>query len=93
MSGFAYLDKYGILHVAGSKETAEKYAVKSGVVATDLSHESGYIDENGMNVYVEVGTSGTEFWHGKNKNKEHQLTEADFAKKYPGTYALYKKLI
>lgn len=36
---FAYLDKYGILHVIGDVASAQKYAEKTGVVAV-TEHQS-----------------------------------------------------
>lgn len=92
MNGFAYLDKYGILHTTTRKEQAEKYAVKLPIIPTDIASGDGFIDENGMNVYIEITDKGTEFWHGNSRNKEEQLTEAEFSSKYPKTYQLYKQL-
>lgn len=93
MSGFAYLDKYGILHAAADKETALKYSKNGKVIHTDLLDEGGYINDNGMNVYIEVKDTGTEFWHGKSRNKEENLTEASFAGRYPRVYQIYKQLV
>lgn len=92
MNGYAYLDKYGILHVLADKDIASKYSKNGKIVHTDLADEGGYINENGMNVYIEVKDTGVEFWHGKNRNKEENLTEPNFAGRYPRTYQIYKQL-
>ncbi|MCI8285439.1 MAG: hypothetical protein HFE90_09305 [Firmicutes bacterium] len=91
MNGFAYLDKYGILHAVASKETALKSSKNGKVVSTDLCDGSGYMDENGMSVFINA--SEKTFSHGKNKNKDEKLSETEFARKYPKTYAVYRKLI
>ena len=91
MNGFAYLDKYGFLHCNASKEKALEYSKNGKVAAIDLADGGGYIDENGMNVFID--DTNKEFWHGRNKNKEEKLSETEFARRYLNTYALYRKLI
>ena len=91
MNGFAYLDKYGIMHAVTSKETALKSSKNSKIVPTDLCDGEGYLDENGMNVFINA--SEKTFSHGRNKNREEKLSETEFARRYPKTYALYRKLI
>lgn len=91
MNGFAYLDKYGIMHAASSKETALKYSKNGKVVSTDLCDDGGYLDENGMNVFINA--SDKTFSHGKGSNKDHELSETEFARRYPKTYAIYRQLI
>lgn len=91
MNGYAYLDKYGILHAVSSKEDALSYSKNGKTASTDLCGGDGYLDENGMNVYINA--SEKTFSHGKNSNKDHELSETEFARKYPKTYAIYKQLI
>lgn len=91
MNGFAYLDKYGIMHAVSSKEDALRYSKNGKVVPTALCGGDGYLDENGMNVFINA--SDKMFSHGKNSNKDHELSETEFARKYPKTYALYRQLI
>lgn len=91
MNGFAYLDKYGIMHAVSSKEDALRYSKNGKTVFTDLCGGDGYLDENEMNVFI--NTSDKAFFHGKNSNKDHELSETEFARKYPKTYAIYKQLI
>lgn len=91
MKGYAYLDKYGILHCNSSKDTAIESAKNGKIIPTDLCDGGGYLDENGMNVFIDAAK--TEFWHGKNKNKEEKLSETEFARRYPKTYAVYRRLV
>ena len=91
MNGFAYLDKYGLLHCNSSKEKALECSKNGKVAATDLADGGGYLDENGMNVFIDA--TNKEFWHGKNSNKDEKLSETEFARRYPKTYAVYRKLI
>lgn len=91
MKGYAYLDKYGILHCNSSKDTAIKSAKNGKIIPTDLCDDGGYLDENGMNVFI--NTYEKTFSHGKNSNKDRELSETEFARRYPKTYALYRKLI
>lgn len=91
MNGYAYLDKYGILHAVSSKEDALRYSKNGKTVFTDLCGGDGYLDENGMNVFINA--SDKAFFHGKSRNQEDKLSETEFAKRYPKTYDTYKQLI
>jgi len=46
MVGYAYLDKYQILHVVSSKKTAKEYCAFGSVVSTKLPYKGGYLDES-----------------------------------------------
>ena len=92
MKGYAYLDKYGIMHASEYQDTAKKYAKYNGkVVETELCDGSGYTDENDYNTMIYAAEK--EFFYGKSKAREHKLSEDQFAVKFPQTYALYKELI
>ena len=39
---YAYLDKYGILHVVDNEETAKTYAKNGKYVKTDIPNKGGY---------------------------------------------------
>ena len=92
MKGYAYLDKYGIMHASEYQDTAKKYAKYNGkVVETNLCDGSGYTDEDGFNTMIYAAEK--EFFYGKSKAREHKLSEDQFAAKFPQTYALYKELI
>lgn len=92
MKGYAYLDKYGIMHASEHQDTAKKYAKYNGkVVETNLCDGTGYTDENDYNTMIYAAEK--EFFCGKSKAREHKLSEDQFATKFPQTYALYKELI
>ena len=92
MKGYAYLDKYGIMHASEYQDTAKKYAKYNGkVVETNLCDGSGYTDENDYNTMIYAVEK--EFFYGKSRAREHKLSEDQFAAKFPQTYALYKELI
>lgn len=53
MKGYAYLDKYGIMHASEYQDTAKKYAKYNGkVVETNLCDGTGYTDENDYNTMI-----------------------------------------
>ena len=92
MKGYAYLDKYGIMHASEYPDTAKKYAKYNGkVVETNLCDGTGYTDENDYNTMIYAAEK--EFFYGKSRTREHKLSEDRFAAKFPRTYALYKELI
>lgn len=107
MKGYAYLDKYGIMHASSYKEddpartearkasameTAKKYAKYNGKIAeTNLADGSGYTNENDFDVMIYAAEK--EFWYGKGSARQNKLTEEQFAAKFPLSYALYQKLI
>ncbi len=107
MKGYAYLDKYGIMHASSYKEddpartearkasameTAKKYAKYNGKIAeTNLADGSGYTNENDFDVMIYAAEK--EFWYGKGSARQNKLTEEQFAAKFPLSYALYKELI
>ena len=107
MKGYAYLDKYGIMHASSYKEddpartearkasameTAKKYAKYNGKIAeTNLADGSGYTNENDFDVMIYAAEK--EFWYGKGSARQNKLTEEQFAEKFSRTYALYKELI
>ena len=107
MNGYAYLDKYGIMHASAYKEddpartearkasameTAKKYAKYNGKIAeTNLADGSGYTNENDFDVMIYAAEK--EFWYGKGSARQNKLTEDQFKAKVPLSYALYQKLI
>ena len=92
MKGYAYLDKYGIMHASEYQDTAKKYAKYNGkVVETNLCDGTGYTDENDYNTMIYAAEK--EFFFFFCRAREHKLSEDQFAAKFPQTYALYKELI
>ena len=107
MNGYAYLDKYGIMHAtyyreddptrtearkASAKETARKYAKYNGkIVETNLADGGGYTDENGSSVMIYAKEK--EFYYGSKSAMENKISEDQFKAKFPLSYALYQKLI
>lgn len=65
--GYAYADKYGILHVVDKQDIAE-LAAKEGtkVVETDIDSEAGFPRVGGEKVFVYLGTQ--EAYTGSNIN-------------------------
>ena len=65
-NGYAYLDKYGILHIVSSKSSAP---TGSKVVETDVEHDGGFptvrTDKGMEKVYM---YSETEAYVGGNRN-------------------------
>lgn len=90
MKGYAYLDKYGILHAVSSADVAKDYARGGKYIETENCDGKGYLDENGYNVMVYADEK--KFSYGKSNGKEYQVQEDEFAEKFPVTYALYKEL-
>lgn len=107
MKGYAYLDKYGIMHAsswkedvpertearkASAMETAKKYAKFNGKISeTNLADGSGYTNENDFDTMIYHVEK--EFWYGKGSARQNKLTEDQFKVKFPMTYALYQTLI
>lgn len=89
--GYAYLDKYGILHCTKSKDSAEYAAYKGKYIPTNLADGTGYPKENGDRIVIYAAEPS--FYVGGNAAGGFKMEEEDFAEEYPQTYALYKELI
>lgn len=75
--GYAYRDKYGILHVVNSESTAKEYA-KSKVVEFNGEYSSGYPEYNGKAIF-DYG-DGRVFYDG---NAKSGIALADLEKSDP----------
>lgn len=82
---FAYLDKYGILHIVDKKVTAEEFAA-SAVVETSIPNKGGYpITDEGNHIIV----------YTKDRKYKVNRVEApidQLAKEYPAVDALVKAI-
>lgn len=78
--GFAYLDKYGIMHIVDEPQTADEYA-SGNVVKTEIAHDAGWPEQNGEHIIVYTK-------EGKFKVNKVEHPIADLPKTYPHVAAL-----
>ena len=81
---YAYLDKYGIMHVVDNLQTAREYSGSGNVVTTEIANSSGYPEVDGKHVIVYA--TDKKF---KVNGVEYPLIEL---KKYPDVWALLEQL-
>lgn len=82
---FAYLDKYGILHIVDEKITAEEFAA-STIVETSIPNKGGFpVTDNGSHIIVYTES-------GKYKIGGVEAPISQLAKDYPAVDALIKAI-
>lgn len=91
MKGYAYLDSVGILHAVTTEKVALEYARNKKIVETEYCGGTGYMKENEYNIIIY--SDEKKFCYGKGSAKENVIKEEEFAKMFPNTYEVYKKLI
>lgn len=67
-SGFAYFDRYGILHVVGDKKTADTYSSGKVVETKNIPFANGYPKKDEKSVIVYGFGCGEVFVGGNAKN-------------------------
>jgi len=75
MKGYAYRDKYGILHVVDDLDTAQGYAV-GPIKEVDCDHAVGYLMVDGKEIF-DYGNG--EVYVGGNKESGVPLEESPIA--------------
>lgn len=84
--GFAYLDKYKMLHVVDEKRLADQYT-SGKVVTTSLPNNAGYFtDSNGNHIRIDVDDKSYRI------GKTH-ITEKEFIQKFPEINKVIQQLV
>lgn len=74
-SGYAYRDKYGIMHITQREETAKRFAANLKYAYVEFPNETGYPVLEHMEEIFDYG--GEEIYIGGNRNNGKQVSLND----------------